>query len=300
MHGTRGLPRYCLMRCAALLGLALLSSCGVPQPTVDVRVPPFARASYEPLSRAAVVAIALREWRLFGSPVDDSPPGSYRPATPDDKPERQQGLWQRVGEYWWLAMNPGAPESAWTGRHDASGVVFPASEDGRYAWSAAFVSYVMRIAGAGARFPYSASHSDYINLAKQMRLGQTTNWLVVAEAPEAYAPQPGDLICLGRGTARDLRYDDLPAGHFPGHCDIVVDVSAPDAISVVGGNVDDAVTLKHVPVTPDGRLAATDGRVIDPRYPWMVVLRLAIGVPVASWVSCERSATTAFVCAVSA
>ena len=42
-------------------------------------------------SRDAVVAIALREWRLFGSPVDDDPPGSYRPATPEDKPERQQG-----------------------------------------------------------------------------------------------------------------------------------------------------------------------------------------------------------------
>ena len=94
----------------------------------------------------------------------------------------------------------------------------------RYAWSAAFVSYVMRIAGAGARFPYSASHSDYINLAKQMTAGpdDRAGWSSPS-APEAYAPQPGDLICLGRGSARDLRYDDLPAGHFPGHCDIVVD-----------------------------------------------------------------------------
>ena len=38
---------------------------------------------------------------------------------------------------------------------------------------------------------------------------------------------PGDLICLGRGSARDLRYDDLPAGQFPGHCDIVVDSAVP-------------------------------------------------------------------------
>ena len=150
-----------------------------------------------------------------------------------------------------------------------------------YAWSAAFVSYVMRIAGAGARFPYSASHSDYINPPQQMRSGQTSGWLVVAERPEAYAPQPGDLICFGRGNAHDLRYDDLPAGHFPGHCDIVVDIAVPGQISVVGGNVDDAVTLKHVPVTPDGRLATPDGQVLDARYPWMVVLRLAVGVPVA-------------------
>ena len=52
-------------------------------------------------------------------------------------------------------------------------------------------------------------------MAKQMTLGQTSGWLIVAETPEAYAPRPGDLICIGRGSARDLRYDDLPAGHFP-------------------------------------------------------------------------------------
>ncbi|HET7880810.1 MAG TPA: DUF2272 domain-containing protein [Acetobacteraceae bacterium] len=263
-------------------------------------MPPFARVPYQPFSRSAVVAITLREWRLFGSQVDDDPPGSYRPASSDDKPERQQGLWQRVGEYWWLAMNPGAPEAAWTGMHDGNGVVFPASQDASYAWSAAFVSYVMRIAGAGAGFPYSASHSDYINLAKQMRLGQTVNWVVVAEAPDAYAPQPGDLICVGRGAARDLRYDDLPAGHFPGHCDIVVDTSVPGQISAVGGNVDDAVTLKHVPVTPDGKLAAPDGQVLDSRYPWMVVLRLNVSGPLAACVSCEPPARTTGAAAASA
>ena len=50
---------------------------------------------------------------------------------------------------------------------------------------------------------------------------------------------------------------------------------------MVGGNVDDAVTMKHVPVTPDGKLATPDGQVLDTRYPWMVVLRLAVGAPVA-------------------
>ena len=266
------------MRALLLLTMVLLSACA-PRVSPDSHVPPFARIPYEPFSRGAVVAIALREWRLFGSPVDDNPPGSYRPATPEDKPERLQGLWQRVGEYWWLAMNAGDPDSGWTGRHDANGVVFPTSEDGAYAWSAAFVSYVMRIAGAGMRFPYSASHSDYIDIAADMAAGHTSGQLITAERPEAYAPQPGDLICLGRGSARDLRYADLPAGHFPGHCDIVVSTSGAGQIGVVGGNVDDAVTLKHVPVTSDGKLATPDGRVVDTRYPWMVVLRLTVGVP---------------------
>src|SRR3984957_4531186 len=141
-----------MRRSGSLLALVVtvLSACAAPSApaTPDARVPPFARVPYQAFSRDAVVAIALREWRVFGSQGDDNPPGSYRPATADDKPERQQGLWQRVGEYWWLALNPGAPEAAWTGKHDANGAGFPASQDGDYAWSAAFVSYVMRIAGA--------------------------------------------------------------------------------------------------------------------------------------------------------
>ena len=263
---------------APLALLLALSACATapPPPPPDSHVPPFARVPYEPISRDSIVAIALREWRLFGQPIDDDPPGTRPRPAPDQKPEREPGLWQRVGEYWWLGLNAGAPEAAWTGKHDATGAVFPADEDGDFAWSAAFVSYVMRIAGAGPRFPYAPDHATYIDIAKQMATGATSGWLVTAERPEAYAPLPGDLICLGRGHAAALRYDDLPAGHFPGHCDIVVDTSAPGQIAVIGGNEDDAVTMKHVPVTPDGKLATPDGAVLDTRYPWMVVLRLLI------------------------
>jgi Uncharacterized protein conserved in bacteria (DUF2272) len=237
-------------------------------------VPPFAREPYQPFSRESVVAIALREWRLFGQPVDDGP------STGTVKPEREPGLWQRVGEYWWLGLDAGSPESGWTGKHDGNGHVFPPEDDGDYAWSAAFVSYVMRIAGAGARFPYSADHAVYINAAKRMAMGSAESWVVVAERPEAYAPVPGDLICFGRERASGLRYDDLPtAALFPSHCDIVVDTSQPGQITGIGGNVRDAVTATRVPVTPDGRLATPDGVVLDTRYPWMAVLRLTVDAP---------------------
>jgi hypothetical protein len=49
-------------------------------------------------------------------------------------------------------------------------------------------------------------------------------------------------------------------------------------ISVIGGNVDDAVTLKHVPVTPDGKLADPSGTVLDTRYPWFVVVQVLYDV----------------------
>jgi hypothetical protein len=234
-----------------------------------------------------VVAIALREWRAFGQPVDDTLPGEEPAQQPAIKPEREEGLWQRVGEYWWLGLDAGSRDSRWTGKHDAQGRVFPAREDGSYAWSAAFVSYVIRIAGAGSGFPYSATHSDYIHAALRQARGETANWVITAERPEAYAPEPGDLVCYGRGAAASLHFDEIPSGRFPSHCDIVVYTGLPGQIAVIGGNFDDAVTLTHVPVTMDGRLAGPDGTSLDPRYTWMVVLRLLLpplprAVPVAA------------------
>ena len=94
------------MRAVAFLALATLSACAA-QP--DAHIPPFARAPYEPISREAVVQIALRDWRLFGQVIDDDS------AAPAEKPERASGLWQRVGEYWWLGLNTTDPEVAWVG-----------------------------------------------------------------------------------------------------------------------------------------------------------------------------------------
>jgi hypothetical protein len=247
-----------------VLGIPLLSGCSNQSP-----YPPFARTPYERLTRASVVAVATREWRLFGSPVNDDDHLNR------DKPERNEGLWQRIGEYWHIGMSPGAPEAGWTGKHDGSGREFAADDDGRFAWSAAFISYVMRIAGAGSAFPYAADHATYINAAKRMKLGADRGWLVTAERVTDYAPLPGDLICHGRGNFASLRYDDLPtAGLFPSHCDIVVTPGQGGTIGVIGGNVQDAVTMRHVPVTPDGRLARADGVVLDPLRPWMAVLRV--------------------------
>ena len=257
------------------VGIALtfalaLSACTQIPP--DAHVPDFAKRGYAPFSRQDAIAIALREWRLFGSPVDDDPPGTH-PDPGELKPERLPGLWQRVGEYWFEGLNASDPEIAWTGKHNAHGAMFPPERDGEFAWSAAFISYVMRIAGAGKGFPYSASHHVYVDLAARMTRGEISGWSIRAADPAEVAPAPGDLICTGRGRARGLRYDDLPAGRFTGHCDIVVD-DTPQGWAVIGGNVDDAVTMKHVPHDSAGRIAAPDGASYDTRTPWMVVIRV--------------------------
>jgi hypothetical protein len=260
------------MRRLVILPLLLLVACKGPE-MPDAHVPPFAKVPYQAFSRAAVVAVALREWRLFGQNVADPDAEATRVI----KPEREEGLWQRVGEYWWLGLDAGSAESGWTGKHDGQGAVFAPEIDGDYAWSAAFVSYMMRIAGAGRRFPYSADHADYINAARRVSLGQTTQWVVAAERVQDYAPLPGDLVCFGRGSARGLRYEDLPTERlFTSHCDIVVDTAVPGRIAVIGGNVEDSVTMTYVPVTADGKLAGPDGTVLDTRFPWMTVLRLLV------------------------
>jgi hypothetical protein len=56
----------------------------------------------------------------------------------------------------------------------------------------------------------------------------------------------------------------------------VVDTGMPGQISVIGGNVEDSVTMNSLPVTADGKLATPEGIVLDTRFPWMTVLRLLV------------------------
>ena len=238
--------------------------------SIDDHVPDFAQRGFEPFARDDAVAIALREWRLFGMPVDDDAPDTRPiPSGPWLKPERAPGLWERVGEYWWIGQDPEEREVSWTGKHDVDGQVFDYADDSHYAWSAAFISYIMRIAGAGARFPYSPNHSTYINAAAS---GATP--ILRAQSVAAYVPQLGDLLCAGRGSGGRIRYEMLPTAYgFPAHCAIVVG-REPSQIEVIGGNVDDAVTLTHVPVASDGRLVDGAGQLIDQRYPWLTILEV--------------------------
>ena len=262
LHRTRaGQKRLVVL--AALLPM-LLSGCMPP----DGHVPPFARVPYQAFSKDTVAAVALREWRAFGA--RDVVAGDV---TPD---ERANGLWQRIGEYWWSGLDLGSDESGWTGRHDALGRTFPEDQDGTFAWSAAFVSYVMRISGAGPRFPYAADHAEYINAARR-----GGDWVVVAEPADRYAPEPGDLVCRARGRAVGMRFDDLPAPRFPSHCDIVVSAPTNGAIAVIGGNVANTVGRRFFPVDPDGRLAPADP-------PWLAVLRVGPRPVTLAWLAASR------------
>jgi hypothetical protein len=219
---------------------------------------------YQPFSRSAAVAIATDEWRLWGSRVGEIP--NYQ-QTESSKAERHQGLWQRVGEYWWEGMNAGVPEARLTGKHDSSGKIFAIKVDEEYAWSAAFISYDMRIAGAGNDFPYSPDHATYINYAARAAQGKIAHPLLIAENPASYAPRPGDLACFPRAYARHLTFADLPtSSDFPAHCGIITG-GRPGQLDIISGNVQDAVVLDHL-------AADAQGRIIDKQANWFVVLRV--------------------------
>ncbi len=122
-------------------------------------------------------------------------------------------------------------------------------------WSAAFVSWVMKRAGAGQAFAYSAAHANYVVAAKANRASSQTNRFKAYRISEA-VPEPGDVICKGRGPGT-VTFDNVKAG-MPTHGDLVVGREGNELLAI-GGNVNNSVSLRRVKVDASGRIA-------DPRF----------------------------------
>jgi hypothetical protein len=120
-------------------------------------------------------------------------------------------------------------------------------------WSAVFISWVMRTAGAGSAFAYSAAHQNYIRAARRNRVtGNTANPFWAFRATEI-APQVGDLVCTARDNS-GATYDNIADRQSrKTHCDVVTAVR-PGELRVIGGNVRQNVDAKVLRTQPDGRL----------------------------------------------
>lgn len=142
------------------------------------------------------------------------------------------------------------------------------------AWSAAFVSHVMKWADAGSAFDYSANHVSYVAGAKRNRVERDRANPFWAFRPEERAPAVGDLVCKERSNS-GVTYDNVDDGTFrASHCDIVVERRA-DELVIIGGNVGNTVqspataaALRENTVPLDG-----DGRVTDPSVFAVVLIR---------------------------
>jgi hypothetical protein len=183
--------------------------------------------------RAAEIAIA--QWEKFGKQTYDLSGHT----THHGHKEGEDPWYRDVGLYW----SEGVHDDTLNGRDDVP-------------WSAAFISWVMRTAGAGPRFRYNAQHSAYIARAiRDLRQGQAQAGYWCYRLNEQ-RPEPGDIVCWARQHGID--YDHQNGGDYKGHCDIVIGVGSE--IEIIGGNVGNSVTRRPLALTPNGTIQpATQG-----------------------------------------
>jgi hypothetical protein len=141
-----------------------------------------------------------------------------------------------------------------------SSAAIEAAIDARAAWSAAFLSWVMREAGAGTAFRASSAHTAYIAAAKKHRNAGDQSKFWAYRISEA-RPEIGDLVAKdrkpkGQSVCAGTTYDNVERGGVA-HSDIVVGIdSANGKMTVVGGNVNDSVATHLIQLTADGHLPA--------------------------------------------
>jgi hypothetical protein len=142
--------------------------------------------------------------------------------------------------------------STGTGLHYQDSQLGDPAFQSAHPWSAAFMSWLMKNAGAAANFNYSAGHATYISAAKANRVAGNANPFKAYRIAEA-APQVGDLVCKSRAGS-GATYDNVRPG-MSTHCDIVTEVQ-PGRLVTVGGNVRNSVSRTTVRTDAAGRIAA--------------------------------------------
>jgi hypothetical protein len=147
-------------------------------------------------------------------------------------------------------------------------------------WSAAFISYVLRKAGATEKaFRFSNAHWGYIYDAFATSKAEVESkddaHLYRACPLEATVPRPGDIVCRQRArkleaaSDRDVR-DRIVAELAGGplgytvratHCEVVAFVDAPARkLYTISGNVEQAVTARKLNLRADMKFSAAQGR----------------------------------------
>lgn len=171
--------------------------------------------------------------------------------------------WRKVAGYWLEGGLAGAAGvCADTGQYMSSacrGFVIDTP------WSGAFVSWVMRRAGVPG-FRASASHIDYVRRAYR----EPAQSPYRVQAPLSGKPAPGDLLCSVRSSRRLFGYNNLAtilsAAQNDGlamHCDIVVGTPPGGVAYLVGGNVQQTVTLRMLKLDANGYFSSLPMRGAD-------------------------------------
>ena len=194
-----------------------------------------------------LIETAQAEWERWGF---SSRPLHGRPAIGGT--ERRTPFVSFVNDYWKAVDKPN-----WNGNTPQP-------------WSAAFISFCFKKAGAGQGFPYSAGHVGYCGAIVR----SPSRYPAFAFADqETTALDVGDLILAARSgdgcvapprTHATALVALRQAQWFCSHADLVVAVRAGE-IDVVGGNVSNSVTMTTY--------LTRDGRISDPRHVWLGVVK---------------------------
>ncbi|MER9163622.1 DUF2272 domain-containing protein [Mesorhizobium sp. M0715] len=195
-----------------------------PQPSAST--PPLPTTGGDFIGR--VLQVCTGEWEFFGRQQYDLAGN----AVVVGHKELEPNYAQRIGRYF----------------DEGTGTTGVDGTNTDMAWSAAFISWVMRKSEAGSRFRYSTLHSVYIYQAIRDRLSGSDAGFWAYRLNE-YRPMVGDLLCWARQPGID--YDSQAAGNYHGHCDIVVAVE-PDKVWVIGGNIGNSVTKRPISLGPNG------------------------------------------------
>lgn len=229
------------------------------------------QSSADPATRVA--AVACNEYMIWYRPFIDRN-GRLASSTVMESEATLLGdsvspAWRRVAGYWQesgLLRQMG-------GFAGASDCTYAAGGSGNSpgcrtfiidnAWSATFISWVMARAALPG-FRGSASHIDYVRAAYQRADTNAYQYLDPVHA----RPATGDLLCYVRGAQGALGYAGLlgvveRGGGLNMHCEIVVAANPGNDSTayLVGGNVQQGVTMRLLPLNRNGEFWSLPQRV---------------------------------------
>jgi hypothetical protein len=175
----------------------------------------------KPVSAAkeAFISAAVKEWLRFDR---------------GNKLEYEDPQYRYIGEYWQkIGLNLGG-------------------RDRDQPWSAAFISFVARVAGY-SDFKFAPAHATYIYDAVDKRRSNLTTAPFWGFELGEHKPQLGDLVCRARADTHIDSMASLPGGGFKSHCDIVVEIRDSE-VRTLGGNVGHSVSITSYPLDNNGFL----------------------------------------------
>ena len=196
-----------------------------------------------------ILEAAKREWVYFGQQKVVIDRG--------EESIPHVGIWEdddyshsnRINQYWRAV-----------GKNRLSGY------DCKEPWSAAFISWVMQVAGVPEyQFPPATTHRSYLNHFLANAHNPYAAW--IPHTIQKYKPKPGDLICAkrGKGTSTEV-IEELPDSlNSKLHCDIVVETKG-QTLQAIGGNVRNSVSKTILTLSPEGYLQLTSHR------PWFLII----------------------------